>query len=134
MVLIFIKNVTLEMLEALVKVEEIEWIRLLCLPYWLPYGCFGNHETRAKFVITLTFRCNIFQILSWNQCVGTTQEKQRLLKDFRAVQNGYSYDFNSGISRRNTGRFQYLKRLGSRNEIWQNGLFAYMKRTRMPTY
>jgi hypothetical protein len=50
---------------------------------------------------------------------GTTQEKTtKLIKDFRAAVPEWLFvRLNRRISRRNTGRFQHLKRLGSRNEI-----------------
>jgi hypothetical protein len=52
----------------------------LCLPYWFPYGCLEIMKREPKFVITLIFRCNIFQILK-SMRRGTTQEKTtKLLK------------------------------------------------------
>jgi ribosomal protein S12 methylthiotransferase len=43
--LIFIKRNLGELLEALVKVEGIEWIRLHYASLLVSYGCFRNHET-----------------------------------------------------------------------------------------
>jgi tRNA A37 methylthiotransferase MiaB len=53
------------MLEALVKVEGIEWIRLhYAFPTGFPMDVLEIMKREPKFVITSIFRCSIFQILS----------------------------------------------------------------------
>ena len=64
MVWIYKKRRLADLLLALVKVEGIEWIRLhYAFPSAFPMEVIALREMNQRFVITLTFLFNIFQIL-----------------------------------------------------------------------
>jgi ribosomal protein S12 methylthiotransferase len=99
--------------------------------YWFPNGCVRNYDASLKYVIIYIPLQHISDSILKSMRRGTTQAKTtKLLKEFRAAVPWYSNYFNriSGDS----GRFQYLERFCSRNEIDRMGCFAYSRR--IPTY
>jgi ribosomal protein S12 methylthiotransferase len=96
------------LLEALVKVEGIEWIRLHYASLLVSMDVLEIMKREPKI-------CNYIDIplqhisdsILKSMRRGTTQEKTtKLLRDFRSSsRNGNSYNLNRRISRRNTRRF-----------------------------
>jgi ribosomal protein S12 methylthiotransferase len=110
------------------KVEGIEWIRLHYAFLQVFYGRIGVMKREPKFVIILIFRCSISDSILKSMRRGTTQEKTtKLLKISSAAVPGIAIRCNiDGRCQVKPRRFQYIKRLGSRNEIDRNGLFRLL--------
>ena len=80
------KRALADLLQALVKVEGIEWIRLhYAFPTGFPWKSLTWCATNLKYVTTSTFRCSIFPIPFLSPCVGgqPKRRQQNCCKSFR---------------------------------------------------